>query len=284
MAMDVLFVVGGGLHAGRARAPLRNRKRVVLCTIGGFVDENQFTLRERKTRVLAEQLGLNNLETQLHTHVFVRDELDDTFIDGLHRHCRELRTVEGNSHYLLMALHVADPSWGGNRGMPPPHPRFMLIEDDVAGDKKTPTSQWIDVLGDALGSRLLRDETHTVPYKRVHRSGDPKLGLKPERDVDELVLVVEVTNADWTSKEKIRGLSDLLIQRGHEMIDQKRMLWYEVLQSESEPSVFKTLELYATADDLITTVEETDEEYGKQLEPYKAAVARVRQAFRIIRP
>ncbi|KAJ8905985.1 hypothetical protein NDN08_002486 [Rhodosorus marinus] len=284
MAMDVLFVVGGGLHAGRARSPLRDRKRSIVCTIGGFVDENQFTLRERKRRVLAEEFGLDKLQTQLHTHVFVRDELDDAFLDGLHRHCRDIRAGEGGGHYLLMALHVADPSWGGNRGIPPPHPRFMLVEDDVAEDTKTATSQWIELLGDALGSRLLRDETHTVPYKRVRRFGDPKLGLKPERDEDELVLVVEVTNADWTSKEKISGLSNLLMQRGHEMIDQKRMLWYEVLQSESEPSVFKTLELYATVDDLMTTVEETDEEYSKQLESYKAAVARVRQAFRIIRP
>uniref|UniRef100_A0A6T6PSX0 Uncharacterized protein n=1 Tax=Rhodosorus marinus TaxID=101924 RepID=A0A6T6PSX0_9RHOD len=183
-----------------------------------------------------------------------------------------------------MALHVADPSWGRNRGIAPAHPRFMLVEDDVADDKKPQTSQWIEVLGDALGSRLLRDKTHIVPYKRIHRFGDPKLGLRPQRDEDELFLIVEVTNADWTSKEKISGLSDVLMQRGHEMVEQKRMLWHEVLQSESEPSVFKTMELYATVDDLMKTVEDMDEEYSKQLEPYKAAVARVRQAFRIIRP
>lgn len=235
----------------------------------------------------------------------VSDEIDESFEMSFRREIDALRRFRDQSadDFVMTMRHVADPSWGINRGRPPRHPRYVIVEAerqsasvkvDEHGDKVEngqeegtkslgSMGRWLNALT-RVGDGVLRDLSHEVSYRRIASCGDVKLGLNSERNVDDMIVVTEMINADWTSLSKVQGLSEALKERANEVVvtlgAARKMV---VLQSDVEPSFFKTVEYYNNDEGLIAHMKATDSAFSENIKAYKAAVNRVRQAFKILK-
>jgi len=194
---------------------------------------------------------------------------------------------DAQEQLIFVLRNASDPSWGVNKGRSPRHPRYVFVGDErkeraSEDDSLSVSGRWLEALGrsDSLG--VLRDSMHRVQYRKLAAYGELRAGKQWKQIADEHIVISEMVNADWTSLTSVQALRDILLKKGEDLVSSEAVVYFEVLQSDDEPSFFKTFELYSSAERLQDYMKHEDEKYVERIAPYRAAVNRVRQAFKIV--
>ncbi|KAI0567131.1 hypothetical protein FGB62_4g435 [Gracilaria domingensis] len=132
----------------------------------------------------------------------------------------------------------------------------------------------------ALAGRALSSFTsHSVTYAHWGRfSGQVQFDtLLPHH-----LVAIEIINADWTDAETVPALRECLLRHAARSTQQGKALVFHVLQSTTEPTCFKTLEVYSSIDDIRQHLQLLDQQFDDEITPCRAAVNRVRQLYKCI--
>lgn len=274
-------------HQRRSRP---NRFHPVCTQAGGRDQFGQYAARDVARLKHQLQLVNENQSREYHYQVFLNQGSANAFFPAAERFTSSLSTNpkwDAAAERLWMLTSTADPTFGSLRGEPFPKRVFLLHDPvqpahpDSSPLQDHPLFAWLRALNRA-GPVLSQITSHVVEYAawgecNVSASAQTPKTLQPSQ-----LVATEIINADWTDADTVPAMRECMLNHAARCTTEGNAKLFRVLQSVTEPTCFKTVEVYNSLDDLHDHMKRIDPQFDETVHPFRAAVNRVRQLYQVV--
>lgn len=231
-----------------------------------------------------------NRSREYHYQIFLNQGSANAFFPAAQRFTTSLSTSpkwSSPAEALCVLTSTADPTFGSLRGEPFPkrvsilHHPLQPSQPDSNAPHDHPLFTWLNALNRA-GPALSLITSHVVEYAtwgecNLSASSEPYKTLQPTQ-----LVATEIINADWTDADTVPAMRACMLNHASRSTTEGNAQLFRVLQSVTEPTCFKTVEVYNSLQHLHDQMKRIDPQFDKEVKPFRAAVNRVRQLYQVV--